>query len=760
MYYFEQKIRNKTPLSFKNYLNPQKKLPKGWILQNLDGKLVYKYIRDKKVLNSSYDYDYAYSPRELREFEIFQMSYEDLDEEEEKQKAEACRRYNLFKKVARLLNLRTDSICDESLDFFAKKVNILPQIIIDFIELTELKQLGRKAFLTLFSTIRRNDPYFSSERSMRELCGVNTGELEAEKAMNEIQYLFTCPVSRYMFMDPVICSSGHTFEREDITRVIRTKKNPVCPITRVLLTGKLIPNHDFKQVIEHFVEKYQNQKGDHWTAIVDNFRKYTEYTKFSERLEIPIDVEIGADYKEPIEEEEVPPEYQSGRTSEELRNYLIDDRGYDLETIDNIPEFVANSGDSSYYNLMKELYKREEEPDYLEKHRSRTDEELIAYIRDNFEPIDEEREAVLLDDIRPHNSYAKIDQILYERPRNPEEIVTGRTADQLRTFLIMTGYDDDELEIDNIPEFVADSEDSSYDNAFEELFRRDVDGDYREEHRSRTDEELIAYIRDNFEYLDEEDKATLLHDIRPHNSYAKIAEIGRRRYRNPEEIATGRTAEQLRNYLINDRGLDPDSIDNIPEFVADSENSSYDNAFEEFARRGRDDDYREEHRSRTDEELIAYIRDNFEHVDEETEAALLDEVRPHNSYNTIAGIIFVRPRNHTPEYIATGRTADQLRTFMIMTGYVLETIDNIPEFVADSEDSSYGNAFEELARRGRDDDYREEHRSRTDEELIAYIRDNFEYVDEEDKSTLLDAVSPHNSYARIYAFMMNDSGLM
>ena len=56
MYYFEQKIRNKTPLSFKIYLNPQKKLPKGWILQNLDGKLVYKYIRDNFDCIFNYKY--------------------------------------------------------------------------------------------------------------------------------------------------------------------------------------------------------------------------------------------------------------------------------------------------------------------------------------------------------------------------------------------------------------------------------------------------------------------------------------------------------------------------------------------------------------------------------------------------------------------------------------------------------------------------------------------------------------------------------
>ena len=491
-----------------DYFNPKKRLNKGWILLNLNGKFVYKYIRDKKA--SSYD---AYSPRELK---IFQMSYEDLDEDEEEQQAEACRRYNLFKKVARLLNLRTDSICDESLEFLAKKVKILPKTIIDFIEITELKQLGRKAFLTLFSTIRRNDPYFSSERSMRELCGVNTGEVEAEKAMNEIKDLFTCPLSLEMFMDPVICSSGQTFERDSISRVIRNKMNPVCPITKIPITGHLIPNYDFRKVIEQFIEKYKNQKGDHWTSIVYNCVKYKEFT---ERLKNPIDETIGIDYEESTRE--IPPEYETGRTAEQLRNYLIDDRGYELDVIDNIPEFVAEFTESSYANVMEELYRRLDNPDYLEEYRSRTDEELIAYIRDNFHHVDEERENELLDDIRPHNSYARIPDILFgRRRRRPEDIATGRTADQLRALMNDQGF---ELhEIDNIPEFVADSEDSSYDNAFDELSRREHDPDYLEEHRSRNDEELISYIRDNFELVDEERIPDILHAVSPHNSYARI----------------------------------------------------------------------------------------------------------------------------------------------------------------------------------------------------------------------------------------------
>ena len=140
-YYYINNTTGKTQWGFNTYFHTKKRLPKGWIRLNYNGKSVYKYIGDKIPLTRSLS-SLAHSPRE---FDIFQMSFEDLDEEDEKQQAEACRRVNLFKKVSSLLNLRTESICDESLEFLAGKAKILPKTIIDFIEITELKQLEKKS---------------------------------------------------------------------------------------------------------------------------------------------------------------------------------------------------------------------------------------------------------------------------------------------------------------------------------------------------------------------------------------------------------------------------------------------------------------------------------------------------------------------------------------------------------------------------------------------------------------------------------------
>jgi hypothetical protein len=378
-YYYINKITGTTQWGFNTYFNTKKRLPKGWIRLNLYGKPVYKYIRDKKVVDSSY----AYAPKEFRELEIFQMSYEELDED---QQAEACRRINLFENVARLLKLKMDSICDESLEYLAEKAKISPQTIIEYIQTTERKQLGRKAFLTLFSTIKRNDSSFSSERSIRELCGVNMREEEASKAQNQIDEELSCHITRELFKDPVMCSSGHTFERDAITIWLQTNKT--CPETRLRITNYIVPNYALRKVLEKFAEKYKNQRGDIWKPIVE---LCLEYENFTGRLNAPEYVQVPEtgsdesdrdesdteldmdqqyrDMRERYTEIEIE-ENQTGRSEEEIRAYMI----YygNLNEVD-IPEFIAQSSNSSYAHAIRESSLRYNQ-------RGRTREQIRAYM--------------------------------------------------------------------------------------------------------------------------------------------------------------------------------------------------------------------------------------------------------------------------------------------------------------------------------------------------------------------------------------------
>ena len=277
-YYFINKITGTTQWGSDTYFYTNKTLPEGWIRLNYNEKPLYIYIGDKIGLTSSL----AYAPKLniSEKNKILQKSYEDLDQKNEEEKAEAYRRLDLFEKVARLLHLKPESICDESIEYLAKKSNISPQIIIDFIQRTESQQLERSkgGVETLFRTIRRNDRSFSSERSIRELCGVNMKKVEASNAESELEDL-CCRIRGTIIKEPFCCSSGHTFERSAIREWL-LRGNRTCPATRANfnITSYITPNLIVITLLNNFVEKYEHQKGHIWKSIVDACLEFKDFS--------------------------------------------------------------------------------------------------------------------------------------------------------------------------------------------------------------------------------------------------------------------------------------------------------------------------------------------------------------------------------------------------------------------------------------------------------------------------------------------------
>ncbi|XP_072954720.1 U-box domain-containing protein 8 [Typha angustifolia] len=64
---------------------------------------------------------------------------------------------------------------------------------------------------------------------------------------------FRCPISLEVMTDPVILSSGHTFDRASIQRWLDSG-NRTCPVTKLPLppSPSLIPNHALRSLISHF----------------------------------------------------------------------------------------------------------------------------------------------------------------------------------------------------------------------------------------------------------------------------------------------------------------------------------------------------------------------------------------------------------------------------------------------------------------------------------------------------------------------------
>ena len=366
--YYNNPISGENQWGFNTYFKTQKKLPKGWIRLNYNGENVYKFNgnSNKKVSKSSY-----HAPTEKK---ILEMTYQDLVKEQEQE--EICRRQILFENVARRLKLTTDIICDESLQYLADKTKVSVEEIINYIEQTELTQLGSKAESTFFSTIKQTDKTFLTERSIRELCGVNMREADASKVMNQIDEELSCPISRDIFKDPVTCSSGHTFERDSIKSWFQ-QFGTTCPKSRMVITDYIVPNHALRTVLEKFVEKYENQKGDIWKPIV---AACLEYKNFTGRLTDPEHLVVleGSDEEdeEDLDQAEL---HQTGRTASEIREYMLSQE-YSFENINNIPEIIAASEDSSYSAANVEARRRYTDPEYRELHRSRSEEEIRSYM--------------------------------------------------------------------------------------------------------------------------------------------------------------------------------------------------------------------------------------------------------------------------------------------------------------------------------------------------------------------------------------------
>ncbi|KAL9236701.1 hypothetical protein vseg_011337 [Gypsophila vaccaria] len=75
---------------------------------------------------------------------------------------------------------------------------------------------------------------------------------------NELPDYFKCPISLEIMSDPVILSSGHTFDRGSIQRWIDAGHR-TCPITKLPLPDPptLIPNHALRSLISNYTPHHQ-----------------------------------------------------------------------------------------------------------------------------------------------------------------------------------------------------------------------------------------------------------------------------------------------------------------------------------------------------------------------------------------------------------------------------------------------------------------------------------------------------------------------
>ena len=260
--------------TFKDEKSP---LPSGWIRLNSKGECLY-------IFKSPQNISSLYSPEdEDQEKKIIMSTYESLAESKDpRARKEIHRRNDLLLLVANLLGVEYSSIGDESIEYLSEKYGKSLVTIIAKIKELQEEQLGvEKCELTAFTTIQ-TDITYKSERSIRELLDLNMREKEAAEALDQINNL-VCPIDLdgQLMKDPVMCSSGHTFERSNIERSLRDSK--VCPITRIPISTELTPNYFARKIIDAFVEKYKHQKGELWKGIREICESQIEFVRVNPR---------------------------------------------------------------------------------------------------------------------------------------------------------------------------------------------------------------------------------------------------------------------------------------------------------------------------------------------------------------------------------------------------------------------------------------------------------------------------------------------
>ena len=75
---------------------------------------------------------------------------------------------------------------------------------------------------------------------------------------------FVCPVTLKLFVDPVICSDGHSYERVAIEDWI--EKKGTSPITNQIFTTKeVIPNITLRKAVEDWKEQEHQESNYNFT---------------------------------------------------------------------------------------------------------------------------------------------------------------------------------------------------------------------------------------------------------------------------------------------------------------------------------------------------------------------------------------------------------------------------------------------------------------------------------------------------------------
>ena len=179
-------------------------------------------------------------------------------------------------------------------------------------------------------------------------------------ANKELENLI-CPITGSIMVNPVILTSGHTYEQNSIMEWFWLKNTD--PITnKIVDTSVLIPNYNLRSSINVFIDKYSNKTGNEWENIrnlcnnykIDKMKDENEREKIAKKLAMKA---IELEKKRQITENKLREHRQQGRNKFELTIFIRNNAPSDIrdEQIKYILDLMRSKNQSSYENAMSML---------------------------------------------------------------------------------------------------------------------------------------------------------------------------------------------------------------------------------------------------------------------------------------------------------------------------------------------------------------------------------------------------------------------
>ncbi|KAK1361553.1 RING-type E3 ubiquitin transferase [Heracleum sosnowskyi] len=107
-----------------------------------------------------------------------------------------------------------------------------------------------------------------------------------------IPHLFRCPISLDLFTDPVILSTGHTYDRSSIEKWLAAG-NLTCPVTmQKLHDPSMVPNHTLRHLIDQWIRKAPRLSTDHYLKTLGSEFSLAGIKHSLESPEISLDAKL------------------------------------------------------------------------------------------------------------------------------------------------------------------------------------------------------------------------------------------------------------------------------------------------------------------------------------------------------------------------------------------------------------------------------------------------------------------------------------